>query len=325
MARTATPLPAGGTRPPGAGSPVMSRTATPLDPPRTTTPPPPRRSGSPTSEPRAHSLSPGGSYAKADVRVPTATGGAVAKNPLAVSEIQSLIKAKVALVDQGADHFLLLGIKPDAPIEVVRSAFYGLVRRIHPDLLVAVGLPVTDEAQRLMARLNEAYAILNNPERRREYELSVHAGDGGGRAAEELLTTVLTAEERFRRGVAALKRDALDEAVRELEAALELKKDEGDYLALLTWARFCTAPDKDAAAAAARQALEKAARLSPESVTPRFWLGRLERVLGRSQQALQQFRWVLDQDPRHAEAAAEVRVLMSREPTSRGPAPRPKR
>ena len=185
-------------------------------------------------------------------------------------------------------------------------------------------MTITDEAQRLMARLNEAYAVLNNPERRREYELSLHMGSDNGRVA-EMMTAVLTAEERFRRGHAALRRDDLEEAVREFEAALELKKDEGDYLALLTWAKFCAAGDKDAAAAAARQALEKASRMSPESVTPRFWYGRLERVLGRSPQALAHFRWVLDQDPRHAEAAAEVRLLMSREPHGRTPTPRSKR
>ena len=64
--------------------------------------------------------------------MPTATGGPPPKNPLAVSELQSLVRAKISLLDQGADHFLLLGIKPDAPIEVVRASFYGLVRRIHP-------------------------------------------------------------------------------------------------------------------------------------------------------------------------------------------------
>jgi DnaJ domain/Domain of unknown function (DUF4388) len=310
MARTATPLPA------SAGRPPLPRTHTPLDPPRTTTPPPPRRtSPPPPGGPRAHRSSPGSTYGKADVRVPQATGGGGPKNPLAVSELQSLLKAKTALVDQGADHFLLLGIKPDAPIEVVRSAFYGLVRRIHPDLLIAVGLPVTDDAQRLMAQLNEAYAVLNSPERRRDYELKLQAG--GDPEAALAITAALTAEERFRRGQAALKRDALEEAVRELEAAFEIKKDEGDYLAVLTWARFCTAPDKEAAAAAARQALDRAARMAPESVTPRFWHGRLERTLERSQQALVHFRWVLDQDPRHAEAAAEVRLLMSREQQGR--------
>ncbi len=315
LPRTSTPLPARGstTQPPThpPTQPPGSRTHTPLDPPRTTTPPPPRLTQPPT---RTHATSPNNVYGKADVRVPTATG-AVAKNPLAVAEIQSLIKAKVSLVDQGADHFLLLGVKQDAPIEVIRTAFYGLVRRLHPDLLVAVGLPVTDEAQRLMAQLNEAYAVLNSPDRRREYELQLAAGASGpsDERAAAAIATALGAEEHYRRGMAALKRDDLEEAARELEAAAELKKDEGDYLAMLTWARFCMAPDKEAAAPAARQALERAARLSPESVTPRFWHGRLERTLGRVQQALVHFRWVLDEDPRHAEAAAEVRLLNSRD------------
>lgn len=290
--------------------PDPPRTTTPPEPPRTTTPPPPRRSSS--QLPRARTSSPGAQAlgGKGDVRVPQAAGPA--RNPLAASEIQSLIKAKVALVDQGADHFLLLGIKPDAPLDVVRTAFYGLVRRIHPDLLHAVGLTANEESQRLMSRLNEAYAALSNPERRREYEAQLQS-QGGRTATEAIVTAALTAEERYRRGHQALRRNALDEAQREFDAAFELKKDEGDYLAMVTWARFCAAPNQEAAAAAARQAFERAARMAPESVVPRFWLGRLERVLGRTQQALAHFRWVVDQDPRHAEAAAEIRVLMARE------------
>lgn len=303
---------------PATPTPAASRTPTPPDPSRTTTPPPPRRVSGPvpTVAARPRPVSPAQPPTKADVRVPTA--GQPARNPLAASELQSLIKAKVALVDQGADYFLLLGIKPDAPIEVVRSAFFGLVRRIHPDLLVAVGLPVTDESQRLMARLNEAYAVLNSPQRRRDYEAQVQGG-GSRQATEAIVTAAITAEERYRRGQVAIKRDDLEEAAREFEAAYELKKDEGDYLAMLTWVRFCVAPNKEQAAAVARQGFERASRMAPESLTPRFWYGRLERVLGRTQQALTHFRWVLDQDPRHAEAAAEVRVLMSREQPSRGP------
>lgn len=290
--------------------PDPSRTPTPPEPPRTTTPPPPRRASSPIPRTRTSSSGAQAIGGKGDVRVPQAA--TPARNPLAASEIQSLIKAKVALVDQGADHFLLLGIKPDAPLDVVRTAFYGLVRRIHPDLLHAVGLSASEESQRLMARLNEAYAVLSSPERRREYEAQLQ-GVGGRSATEAIVTAALTAEERYRRGHQALRRDALDEAQREFEAAFELKKDEGDYLAMVTWARFCAAPNQEAAAASARQSFDRAARMAPESVVPRFWLGRLERVLGRAQQALTHFRWVVDQDPRHAEAAAEIRVLMARE------------
>lgn len=337
VSRTATPSPAprmatapisasssgsfpsvSGSQPPGppvrSSSPSIpapaSRTPTPPEPPRTTTPPPPRRVSSPIPRTRTSSSGAQALAGKGDVRVPQAA--TPVRNPLAASEIQSLIKAKVALVDQGADHFLLLGIKPDAPLDVIRTAFYGLVRRIHPDLLHAVGLSASEESQRLMARLNEAYAVLSSPERRREYEVQLQ-GVGGRAATEAIVTAALSAEERYRRGHQALRRDALDEAQREFEAAFELKKDEGDYLAMVTWARFCAAPNQEVAAAAARQSFDRAARMAPESVVPRFWLGRLERVVGRSQQALAHFRWVVDQDPRHAEAAAEIRVLMARE------------
>lgn len=337
VSRTATPSPAprmaaapinasssgsfpavSGSQPPGpptrSSSPSIpapaSRTPTPPEPPRTTTPPPPRRVSSPIPRTRTSSSGAQSLAGKGDVRVPQAA--TPARNPLAASEIQSLIKAKAALVDQGADHFLLLGIKPDAPLDVVRTAFYGLVRRIHPDLLHAVGLSANEESQRLMARLNEAYAVLSSPDRRREYEAQLQ-GVGGRAATEAIVTAALTAEERYRRGHQALRRDALDEAQREFEAAFELKKDEGDYLAMVTWVRFCAAPNQEAAAASARQSFDRAARMAPESVVPRFWLGRLERVLGRSQQALAHFRWVVDQDPRHAEAAAEIRVLIARE------------
>jgi hypothetical protein len=324
-ASTSPPTQPSRTATPSRTSSPSSRAPTPLDPPRTTTPPPPRRTVPPAVGAVPAPLSRDGKSTSglrqlpgADVRVPTAMGAPPAKNPLAVSEIQSLIKAKISLVDQGADHFLLLGVTPDAPIEVIRSAFYGVVRRIHPDALVSVGLPVTDQAQRLAARFNDAYAVLNDPEKRREYEAGLPRSGAHGQSAEALVSAVLSAEERFRRGQAALRRDDLEEAAREFEAAFELKKDEGDYLALATWARFCAAPDKEAVAAQARQTLERAARLSPESVTPRFWHGRLERTLGRTQQALVHFRWVVDQDPRHAEASAEIRILMSREPQGRG-------
>lgn len=320
-------FPAAGSQPPGppmrSSSPSIpapasraptppdpARTSTPPEPPRTTTPPPPRRVSSPVPRNRTSSSGPQALAGKGDVRVPQAA--TPARNPLAASEIQSLIKAKVALVDQGADHFLLLGIKPDAPLDVVRTAFYGLVRRIHPDLLHAVGLTANEESQRLMARLNEAYAVLSSPERRREYETQLQ-GVGGRSTTEDIVAAALTAEERYRRGHQALRRDALAEAQREFEAAFELKKDEGDYLAMVTWVRFCAAPNQEAAAAAARQSFDRAARMAPESVVPRFWLGRLERLLGRTQQALAHFRWVVEQDPRHAEAAAEIRVLMARE------------
>jgi cytochrome c-type biogenesis protein CcmH/NrfG len=65
-------------------------------------------------------------------------------------------------------------------------------------------------------------------------------------------------------------------------------------------------------AAATRAALDRAIQRSPRSVTPRFYLGRVERMLGRDQDALRHFRDVLAASPGHAEAASELRVLEAR-------------
>ena len=73
--------------------------------------------------------------------------------------------------------------------------------------------------------------------------------------------------------------------------------------------RFCATSDKTAAAIDARRALEKAIHKSAKPETAWFYLGRVERMMGREQLALSHFREVLELVDDHAEAAAEVRVL----------------
>jgi hypothetical protein len=48
-------------------------------------------------------------------------------------------------------------------------------------------------------------------------------------------------------------------------------------------------------------------------VTARFYLGRVERMLGRDAEAQRHFRDVLAASPGHVEAAAELRVLELRQ------------
>jgi len=130
--------------------------------------------------------------------------------------------------------------------------------------------------------------------------------------AEELTRRILESEEAFRRGELALRRDRPQAAVIELERALELNPDEADYHATLAWARFCAASDKAPIADVTRAALERALELQPRSVTARFYLGRVDRMLGRDAEALRRFRDVIADSPGHAEAAAEIRALESR-------------
>jgi hypothetical protein len=242
--------------------------------------------------------------------------------------VKTLIAQRLKLLDQGADHFQLLGVAPDVGNEALRKAYFALARQLHPDRLAAFG--ISDDgrhAQRLFAQINAGFAILSDQARRARYvDVLRRGGEAAVRAeqarAEELTRRILEAEEAYRRGELALRRDQPAAAVTELERAVQLNPDETDYHAALAWSRFCASPDRPAAAAATRIALDRAIQRAPRSVTARFYLGRVERMLGRDHDALRHFRDVVTAAPGHAEAAAELRVLESRLTDKPGGKPR---
>jgi len=74
----------------------------------------------------------------------------------------SAAAALVSRVVIGEDPYAILGVGQDVGTDEIRSAYRRLARQHHPDL-------VGGSAER-MAALNRAYALLGNPERRRQYD-----------------------------------------------------------------------------------------------------------------------------------------------------------
>ena len=119
-------------------------------------------------------------------------------------------------------------------------------------------------------------------------------------------------DEAFQRGLKALRGERLDEAISELEDAIAKAPQNIDYLTYLAWAKFCAADDKHAVLDKTRRACMYGIQHSPQPILGWFFLGRVERIVGHERDALRHFQEVLAIDPKHAEAAAEVRVLQSR-------------
>jgi hypothetical protein len=61
-------------------------------------------------------------------------------------------------------HYEVLGVQPDAPMEVIEAAYRAQSKRYHPDLR---GHHASNEK---FARVTEAYDVLRDPERRRAYD-----------------------------------------------------------------------------------------------------------------------------------------------------------
>ncbi len=69
-------------------------------------------------------------------------------------------------MDLKKDYYAILGVLPTAEDIVIRAAYRALAQRYHPDRFAGT----KDEATRRMVEINEAYELLSDPIRRREYD-----------------------------------------------------------------------------------------------------------------------------------------------------------
>jgi len=68
-----------------------------------------------------------------------------------------------------ATYYDILRVDREAEPAGLRAAYRALAQKYHPDKLPHSA----DEAQRVMAMLNEAYAVLSDPDQRARYDRSV--------------------------------------------------------------------------------------------------------------------------------------------------------
>jgi hypothetical protein len=139
-----------------------------------------------------------------------------------------------------------------------------------------------------------------------------HAYGSGPTPSRVSTDTAVAAEEAFKRGELAMKRDQPGEAILEYKTACDLNPSEVDYAAMFAWAMFCAAGDKAAIGAEIRKTLERAVFKSYRPERARFYLGRVERMLGRDREAMHHFQEVLALKPNHADAASEIRAIEAR-------------
>ncbi len=77
-----------------------------------------------------------------------------------------------------ADYYGLLGLSFGASEKEVREAYLYKARLLHPDRSAGLPPEVRERAERELARVNEAYGVLREPERRSAYDRAWRAGNG---------------------------------------------------------------------------------------------------------------------------------------------------
>ena len=128
------------------------------------------------------------------------------------------------------------------------------------------------------------------------------------------------AADAFRQGGEALRDDKIELALEHLTRATTLNPHEFEHSALLAWAQFLAAStaERTKSADKVRKMLNHAIQKSTEPEQARFYLGRMEKLLGRDKEALALFQIVLRALPEHARAAAEVAAIEGKQAEKSG-------
>lgn len=238
---------------------------------------------------------------------PRPTDAPVSPQFLGISTAELRIELTALAARSSGSHYQLLGVAPDAVASVIQNAFFALAKRWHPDRLRPELADLKDQATRVFARISEASQTLSDPQARQLYDQSLVTGDTPDEAAQ--VQRVLKANNAFQKAEVLLKRGNLALAEKEALTAFENDPSQADHVALHVWIQ-AQKPGADLTSLAVQ--LEKAARTEPNNLRVRWYRGQLLKRLGRERDALHDFRFIVERDPRHTDAHREVRLYAMR-------------
>ena len=95
------------------------------------------------------------------------------------------------MAESKRDYYEVLGVDRGADEAAIKKAYRQLAKKYHPDMN-----PGDKDAEMKFKEASEAYAVLSDPEKRRQYDQFGHAafeqGGGGAGGLADLTSTALT-------------------------------------------------------------------------------------------------------------------------------------
>lgn len=209
-------------------------------------------------------------------------------------------------------YFDMLGVERSDGAQTVRDAYLEQVKRWHPDRIPTELHPLKPWMQRIFHHVTEARDTLVDPDARAQYIKAVQSG-GGTPASERKVNAIVGSAIEFQKVEVLARRKNWDEALAVLEEALELNPDEADFHAMRAWLQFQKhGADESAPLREMIHSVDRALELDATCVRAHYAKGVILKRLGKLREAVGHFRKVTELDPRHIEAAREVRLAEMR-------------
>lgn len=197
------------------------------------------------------------------------------------------------------DYYKVLQVWPTASVEVIKKSYFKLAKLHHPDVAgKADGDCADDEID--FALINEAFAVLSNPAKRRQFDEDLKKQGAKGTQKESDKRSAILA---FEQAKTAMKHNHYDKAIVLLRSAIKYDPNNPAYL---SWYGFSLAAVKSNLHEA-RDSCKKA--LQMEFYNPEFYanLGYVYHQAGLDSTAQECFLEALKWDPENALARKHVK------------------
>ncbi len=228
--------------------------------------------------------------------------------------VEQMLQLHENLAKNVQTHYQILGVEPKADFAKIKNAYFDLAKKYHPDHFTGLPDPdIRDKANHIFSLVNQAYDVLSNTDKRRNYDESLtRTGSKFGKVEENLSERAVML---YKKAMTLYKSGKFWEASHLLEEAVRIKKDSSEYLLLLGLSQM-EIPDLRHAAQAN---LIRASELAPYNPEPQYGLGCLfmeEKMYTRAENF---FRKAISIDPQHKRAIKkieEIKLLSGKKKTS---------
>lgn len=222
----------------------------------------------------------------------------------AEQEARQRIAAKAAEI-AGKGYWEILGVDQSADGGAIKKAYFASSRDFHPDSFAGLQLgSAQQQLETVFATIQEAYAVLTDPNKRGEYEAKIKLEQGGGSSD---IGAIFAAESDFNRIKKLVERGELAGAhklIGKVVAIMASSEEACGYKLFLDWwtvKNVTTAPQvvKD---------LGELLKLAPAAHALSEFQGWVQLETGNVQKARSAFKRVLDVEPRNAGAERGLRA-----------------
>jgi curved DNA-binding protein CbpA len=215
------------------------------------------------------------------------------------------LQAALAKMAQ-ADHFEALGVARNASAAQIKAAYFALAKAWHPDSAAAEDPPEARKLRSdLFARISEAWAVLGDDSRRKQYFEALRSGA----LTPVDVASIIEAETTFQKATVLVKTRQYQAAQAELEKAIQLNKDEPEFLVWRAWVQFLVSSDRVKQLQVSSAEIEAALKKLPRCLPAYLFLGQMAKIAGDIPLAERHLKRGLQVEPQDPDLVRELKYL----------------